>query len=79
MEQKNKENAVKDFMQMIKESWTYARLTQNERSAWEESVTWAVNQKVVLGKYSQRWATLNALYHTFLSGVGYTGWKWREE
>ena len=79
MKNKNKENAINDFTNMIKESWTYARLTENERFAWEESVAWAVDQKVVSGKYSQRWTTLQALYHTFLLGVGYTGWKWREE
>jgi hypothetical protein len=79
MDQKNKENAVNDFMQMTKESWTYARLTENERFAWEESVSWAVDHKVISGKYSQRYEILNALYYTFLLGVGYTGWKWREE
>lgn len=79
MKDKNKENAVNDFMQMIKESWTWARLTEKEKKCFEDSVTWSINQNVIIGTHEQRCHTLNALYHTFLQGVGYNDWKWREE
>lgn len=79
MKGKNKENATLDFIGMIKESWTWARLTENEKKSFEDSVIWSINQNVIIGTYEQRYKILNALYHTFLQGVGYTGWKWREE
>lgn len=79
MKQKNKENAVLDFIGMIKESWTWEKLTEQEKKRFEDSVIWSIKQNVIIGTYKQRYQTLNALYHTFLEGVGYTGWKWREE
>lgn len=79
MKGKNKENATLDFIGMIKESWTWARLTEKEKKSFEDSVIWSINQNVIVGTYEQRYRTLNALYHIFLQGVGYTGWKWREE
>jgi hypothetical protein len=79
MKNKNKENATLDFIERIKESWTWARLTEQEKKRFEDSVIWSINQNVIVGTYKQRYHTLNALYHIFLQGVGYTDWKWREE
>lgn len=79
MEQKNKEDAVLDFIEMVKSSWTWQRLTEQEKKRFEKSVIWSLNQNIIVGTHKQRYRTLNALYHTFLEGVGYTGWDWRDK
>lgn len=75
--EKIKENATKDFLEMIKKSWTWARLTEEEKAqfmtAWETvTISWANNgDSAVKGTYKDRWQTCNAMYHMFLAGVGY--------
>lgn len=78
MENKIKENALNDFIEMIKISWTYKKLTQEEINRL--TLTWECvkNQKMIIGSYEQRWKILLGIYHTFLIGVGYTGFDWRE-
>ena len=73
-----KENAVSDYMKMIKESWTWEKLTEEEKTNFEKSVLWSLEQKIIVGNYKQRYMILHALYHTFLNGVGYTNEKWRD-
>lgn len=72
-----KENAVSDYMKMIKESWTWEKLTEEEKTNFEKSVLWSLEQKIIVGNYKQRYMILHALYHTFLNGVGYTNENWR--
>lgn len=79
MEQKNKENAVIDFMQMIRKSWTWARLTHQERIDFANSVDWAIQQNVIIGTYKQRYQTVYALYYTFLIALGYGESDWRDK
>lgn len=74
---KTKEDATKDFLEMIKNSWTWNRLTEKEKEqfmkAWETvTVCWTGNgESAVKGTYRDRWRVCNALYHMFLTGVGY--------
>ena len=80
MTQKNKDNAILDFQEMINHSWTWAKLTKEEKAQWFdglETITHWTN-KAVKGTYQDRWNMLQALYHIFLNGVGYTNWNWRE-
>lgn len=79
MEQKNKENAVIDFMQMIRNSWTWARLTFQERIDFANSVDWAIKQNAILGTYKQRYQIVQALYLTFLMALGYGESDWRDK
>lgn len=75
--EKIKENAAKDFFEMIKKSWTWDRLTQKEKNQFIEgfetvTVSWANSgDNVVKGTYKDRWKACNAMYHMFLAGVGY--------
>lgn len=75
--EKNKENAIKDFLEMIEHSWTWDRLTQKEKDQFKEAfetitVSWANSgDNVIKGTYRDRWSTCNAIYHMFLAGVGY--------
>ena len=78
MTKQNKENAVNDFVEMIERSWTFDRLTEDERERWVASVKFAVNAGAIVGTYVTRWAILQAMYNCFLQGVGYTSSLWRE-
>ena len=83
--EKIKENATKDFLEMIKKSWTWARLTEEEKTqfmkSWETvTISWANGRdNAVKGTYKDRWQICNAMYEMFLAGVGYNNndprWK----
>ncbi len=74
---KPKEQANADFIQMIRHSWTYQRMTEPEKAACEKALTSAPAQDIQ-GTYRQRWSAYNAIYHAFLIGIGYNGALWRE-
>lgn len=77
---KNKENALNDFYEMIKNSWTYERMTEKEKERLSAVLFLDVRiEKALKGTYSQRWEMLQAIYATFLSAIGYTDFSWREE
>lgn len=77
---KNKENALNDFYEMIKNSWTYERMTEKEKERLSAVLFLDVHiEKVLKGTYSQRWEILQAIYTTFLNAIGYTDFSWREE
>lgn len=74
--EKIKENATKDFLEMIKHSWTWERLTQKEKDQFAEGwhtivECWEGSDKAIKGSYHDRWSILNAMYLMFLKGVGY--------
>lgn len=75
----NKENTVYDYKLMICKSWTYNRLTEEEKAQWENVTEWVQNQGMVKGTYKARWNIMNAIYFAFLRGVGYdNSMNWRE-
>ena len=77
---KNKNEAIKDWSEMIKNSWTWAKLTQSEKDKFNERLSWMeLNNTILFGTYQQRWETLNELYHMFLMGCGMKGGSFREE
>jgi len=71
---RNKDDARKDFNSLIIKSWTWERLTDEERGRAID----AIMSTKMTGSYDQRWATLNSVYNAFLLGVGYDGPRWRE-
>lgn len=75
---KNKENAIKDFADMIEKSWTYAKFTKKEIENWNKIINFIQNTKEVKGTYEQRWDALHTIYYAYLIGIGYKGWNWRE-
>lgn len=78
--EKIKENAKKDFIEMIKKSWTYEKLTKEEKDnlaiVFFEDVRL---EKALKGSYNHRWDILQIVYSSFLKGCGYTDFNWREE
>ena len=73
-----KENAVRDFIDMIKKSWTYDKMTKKERYDFLELFGREPYTVAIIGSYRQRWAICNAIYDAYLTGIGYDGPNWRD-
>ena len=71
---RNKNDARKDFMKLVTSSWTWERLTEEERGRAHAAFC---NAKIS-GSYYQRKDQLNSVYGAFLLGLGYNGLCWRE-
>ena len=74
---KPKEKAFPDFMEMTRQSWTYQRMTEEEKRRCEEALT-SKQAKEIRGTYIQRWYSYNAVYRAYLIGISYDGPLWRE-
>ena len=72
--EKTKENALEIYVDMMKKSWSYERLTENEKSRLLD----AIRRTRLFGTFRQRWETLQAVNFGFLLGVGYKPIGWRE-
>lgn len=75
---KDRNNALQDYKKIFSDSWTYDRMTGNERGQLMEALNQADKMGAIKGTYHQRAAVLNALYYTFLTAIGYTGNGWRD-
>lgn len=73
-----KEEALKNYIDMTKNSWTYARLTEEEKNRLMYVFEWSDRQGFIKGSYKDRWGTLQVLYTSFLYALGYTPIGWRE-
>lgn len=73
---KNKENALNDFMEMIRKSWTYNRLTPEEIKRLESDV---LRDMPLFGNYKQRFEQLNNVYYAFIVGLDYNPLTWRKD
>lgn len=79
MKTKQKENALNEFIDMIEHSWTYDRMTDNEREQCLETFHSNRTTDALKGTWEARWTILNAVYGAFLDGIGYDGPSWREK
>lgn len=69
-----KEKALEEFMKMIKQSWTWLKLTEEEKERFYE----CIDHSILFGTFTQRWRHLNDIYFSFLMGLGYSWDNWRE-
>lgn len=79
--EQNKEHLVSDFMNMIRNSWTWEKLTVQEKGRFEkiiERVTWEKFDRHIRGNYRNCWRELQNIYSAFLEGCGYEPFGWRE-
>lgn len=74
----DKDLALPMFKEMIENSWTYERLTNDEKQRLSELFMNIRVFDALKGSYNQRWEILEAIYTAFLKGVGYTNFNWRE-
>ena len=75
---KDKNLAKQDYLEMISKSWTWARLTEKEREQFKGLLEHPCSAAVIKGNYEQRYEACEALYHTFLEGLGYDPLEWRD-
>lgn len=66
---------VDEFYEGLKKSWTWRRLTEDEKKKFNEL---HVLDKLK-GTNNQRIDSLNLIYHAFLLGLGYDNPNWRDE
>ena len=76
--QNTKENALHNYIVMTKNSWTYARLTAEEKERLMETFEWCKYQKMIKGTLKQRWDILHLIYASFLNALDYKPIGWRE-
>ena len=67
------------FYDSIKKSWTYARITEEEKIRLENVLYSTQTKECVKGIYIQRWRILQAIYNSFLMALDYKPIGWREE
>ena len=83
VEREPKENAYSNWLEMIKESWTWKRLTEDEQTKFVQELENFCGElssiQILKGTYDQRWSLLNVLYSFYLDGLGYQPNNWREE
>lgn len=73
-----KEKALDNFIDMIEQSWTYDRLTKEEKDRLKDIFNSARVNNSLIGTYKQRWNTLHAVYYAFLMALDYNPLDWRE-
>lgn len=78
MENKNKEQVFDDYIEMIKKSWTFGKMTDEEKANCIELFENINKREDITGTYIQRWKSLNAVYSGYLCGLGYKGGNWRD-
>lgn len=74
----NKELALYNFKVMIEKSWTYGKMTKEERDNWERVLNDIRTITCLKGNYDTRWNILQAIYMSYLIGIGYNNFNWRE-
>ena len=78
---KEKEQALPEFLDMIRRSWTWQRLTEEEKARFLDELDAGPSSaagKSLGGTFEKRWYTLQAFYQFFLAGTGYRPDGWRE-
>lgn len=75
----NTGNAYYDFCEMVRKSWTFQRMTEDEQGKCWDALHFASSQNLLKGTYKVRWGILQGIYNAFLAGIGYTGCFWREK
>ena len=75
---KDKEYAVSEFEEMIKNSWTYARLTADEQKRLSAFFSEVDCYDRVKGSYESRWEQCHLMYQAFLTALDYQAIGWRE-
>lgn len=79
MTERNKENAVNDWMEMIRKSWTYELFSEDEKNAFQEVIETLTSKSInaIKGSYKDRWTMMHCLYKAFLAGAGYPNGKFK--
>ena len=71
----NKELAYDIFIENIMRSWTWERMSGDERDTFMDRV---IKHSQVTGSYNARYRQYLNLYSAYLFGLGYDGMNWRK-
>ena len=75
---RDKENALAHFLAMTCRSWTFGRMTQEEKERCINAFLWAAEQGHIKGNFQARWDTMQAIYYAFLNALGcHDAFDWR--
>jgi len=74
-----KESAKRVFINNIKKSWTYAKLTEKEKERLEKVFISTITEHSIKGSFGDRYIVLQAIYNSFLMALDYEPIGWREE
>lgn len=74
----DKNEAINEFIEMIKKSWTYERLTTEEKQRFLNTIEWGKQQGIIKGSWLERWHILQLTYDSFLNALDYKPTGWRE-
>ena len=76
MKAAEREKIQMDYLRdVFKKSWTWERLTEEERKRFEERYLWI---KIYGNTEQQVYEQINEYYYMFLLGCGYSAIGWRE-
>lgn len=78
---KDKDSALEDFRNMIKEAWTYKRMSIQEHAWLDMTFDDLKRPDGLHGSYEERWNQLLNIYSAFLNALGYLDnpMYWREK
>ena len=80
MKLEERKNVARDYNEnVLLKSWTYQKLTEEERKSWNNIFEWINNNgplKNVREKEAVNYLLMTS-YHSFLIGLGYKDFKWR--
>lgn len=81
MKNKEKKDVLYEYIKTIKKSWTYELLTKQEEETLEHIFLSEQIKDTLKGNQNkeQIYKNLNMIYSSFLAGLGYDGYNWREK
>lgn len=68
-----------DFIDMIEKSWTYNKMTSDEKKRLNDVFNDIRISKILKYNNKHKWDVLQAIYSSFLQGIGYDNFNWRYE
>lgn len=71
-------NTKEKFREMIRNSWTYNKFTIKEAEAWEDILNSTQTNSALKYGEKHEWEVLQAIYASYLAGLGYDGFNWRD-
>ena len=75
--ERTKETAVTDYLSYVRRTWTWKKLTEEERTLFRNALETEAEKGIIKGTYTARWNCLQSMYTMFLIGCGYSGGDWR--
>lgn len=78
MNNMEKEKALDNFIDMIEQSWTFDKMTKEEKQRLSVLFHHTRTLEILKGTYKQRWEILQGVYFAYLMGLGYSPIGWRE-